>query len=259
MDCSLRTFSVARVFMALAVFFCHVFEPFNYLGFLFVSVFFFMSGYGMEFSCYRHIALRRLVPYLLYFGWFTFLYFLFFRVFPYPSSWFLVMYFLIMLVYRFVSSFRILCISLVLLGLFLPLIGFEFGWCTSFGSFLLGVWLGRDVHRNLPKLTFKNTLLFTPLLLLSSFGIQISLWGILPLFILLVMKFSSLRIFGSLGFLGQYTFFFYCIHCFVLGIFGSTWTLGGEPSLYPVFLAFVVSCVFSFFFKDYLFKYPRLI
>ena len=95
---SYSTFSVARVLMALCVFFCHVFESFNSLGFLFVGVFFFMSGYGMEKSGRRDSSLIRLVPYLLYFAWFSLIYFMFFRVFIYPSSWFLVCYFCVMVI-----------------------------------------------------------------------------------------------------------------------------------------------------------------
>lgn len=41
---SYSTFGVARLFMAIAVFFCHVFKDFNNFGFLFVGVFFFHVG-----------------------------------------------------------------------------------------------------------------------------------------------------------------------------------------------------------------------
>lgn len=251
---SFCSFSFARVLMALAVFFCHVFSSFNDFGFLFVGVFFFMSGYGLEYSGKRFDSLRRLIPYILLFVWFSFIYLFFFNVFPYPSSWFLVVYFSVMVLYRLIPNIYFLIASFFCLALFFAVFDFGWGWSASFGAFLWGVLFGRC-----PRLfSFRFTLLFLPMLLAVPFGVSIGLWGIAPLFAWCVFSVSSLRVFRPLAFLGRYTFFFYCVHCFFLGLFGVTWTLGGSPEFWGVLLAFGFSCFFSLFFKDYLFSYPRV-
>lgn len=252
---SYSTFGVARFFMAIAVFFCHVFKDFNSFGFLFVGVFFFMSGYGMEISGKRKQALFRIVPYILYFAFFSCLYFFVFQVWIYPSSWFLVVYFVLMVLYRFISSIYGLLVAFVALGLVFMGCGFEFGWCASYGAFLMGVFFARFPG----KFTFVNSLLFLPGLPFVFFHVEAALWSVLPLFCWLVLSFSSWRGFRNLAFLGSYTFHFYCVHCFCLGICGATWTLGGEPKFSTVLLAFSLSVFFSIFFKDYLFKYPKVV
>ena len=74
----------------------------------------------------------------------------------------------------------------------------------------------------------------------------------------LVFSFSSIRIFRPIAFLGGYSFYFYCVHCLVLGLFGATWTLGGSPSFMSCLGAFCVSVFVSVFLKDYLFNYPKI-
>lgn len=253
---SYSSFSVARVLMALCVFFCHVFERFNYFGFLFVGVFFFMSGYGMEYMNKRSFALTRLIPYLLYYVWFSLIYLFFFRVFPYPSSWFFIVYFLVMMIYRFVTNIYGLLCSFIGLAAFFAFLDFEFGWSASFGGFLFGVLYARKQF----PFTFVNTLFFafTPFVLLLSWRIEASLWFFIPLFSWCVLSFCSFPFMRKIASLSDYTFYFYCIHCFCLGLFGVTWTLGGSPAFFSVLLAFVLSCFLSIFFKDYLFNYPRI-
>ena len=248
---SRSTFGVARVLMALAVFFCHVFELFNDFGFLFVGVFFFMSGFGMEKSGQRMSALVRVFPYVVFFVFFQVIYWVVFRCnFPYPSGWFLVVYFLVMLMYRF-FAFRWLLWAFLGLALLFCLLGFNWVWSASYGAFLFGVFFAR----NEKAFTFRNCLLFLPGVVMLSFNVPAALWCVLPLFSLFVLRLSaSFRPFRSIAWLGQYTFFFYCVHCFFLGVFGSTWTLGGVPSFYGVVGAFLCSCVCAWYFKDYLFK-----
>ena len=241
--------------MAICVFFCHVFERFNDFGFLFVGVFFFMSGYGMDYMNKRTFALTRLVPYILYFVWFSLLYFFVFRVWIYPSSWFLIVYFVIMVLYRFITNIYLLLVSFIFLGLFFHFTGFEFGWAASYGGFLFGVFFAR----NQSKFTLSNTLSFVPLSLLVFCGVEGALWCLIPFFSYLVLSFSSLHFMRKFAYFGDYVFYFYCIHCFVLGLFGVTWTLGGLPSFLPVLQAFVISVFLSIFFKGYLFNYPRIL
>lgn len=251
---SYSTFGFVRILMALCVFFCHVFRPFNDFGFLFVGVFFFMSGYGMEKSNKREMALKRLVPYLGYFVWFSLIYFLFFQVWPYPSSWFLVVYFAVMLIYRFISNVYGLLWAFVLLACVFYCLGFEFGWSASFGGFLFGVFFARNPR----SFGYLNCLCLFPLCLFAFAGYEMALWCSLPLFCRLVLSACSLRCFRPLAFLGRYSFYFYCIHCFVLGLFGATWTLGGEPSFVPVVWSFIISIVVSVLCKDYLFNIPEV-
>lgn len=251
---SYSTFSVARVLMALCVFFCHVFERFNDFGFLFVGVFFFMSGYGMEYMNKRLFALTRTVPYILYFIWFSLIYFFFFHVWVYPSGWFLVVYFSVMLMYRFVSNIYGLLLLFIVFALIMLMLGFDFGWSASYGGFLFGVFFAR----NQSAFTFSTVLSVVPLSLIVFFGVEAALWCLIPLFSWIVLRLSSFSFMKRIAFMGDYTFYFYCIHCFVLGIFGVTWTLGGTPSFMPCLGAFCVSVVVSVFLKDYLFNYPKI-
>ena len=252
---SRSTFGVARALMAFLVFFCHVSETFNLLGFLFVGVFFFMSGYGMEKSSLRERALSRLPFYILVFFWFSVLYFFFFRVFPYPTSWFLVVYFLVMMLYRFFGkNIYLLLISFALLSYFFASLSFEFGWSASFGAFLFGVFFARNESR----FVLANVICLVPCVFLFVLGCEAALWSLLPLFSYLVLKFSSLKILRPISFLGQYTLYFFCVHCLFLGLFGCTWTLGGSPDFIGVSLSFLLSCFAALLMNDYLFKYPRI-
>lgn len=251
---SYSTFGVSRFLMAFAVFFCHVFRDFNDFGFLFVGVFFFMSGYGMEKSNKRDLALIRLIPYLGYFLWFTCIYFLFFQVFPYPSSWFFIVYFCVMVIYRFISNIYGLLWAFIGLACMFLLLDFEFGWSASFGAFLFGVFFARNPR----SFNLCTCFALAPLVLFVFLGIEAALWCILPFFCWLVLTLCSWRGFRCLAFLGRYSFHFYCIHCFVLGLFGATWTLGGVPSFCSVVWAFLVTCVVSALCKDYLFNIPEV-
>ncbi len=251
---SVTSFSVARVFMALAVFFCHVFEPFNSFGFLFVGVFFFMSGYGMEYGRRRLSALTRLIPLLFFFLLFSLVYWFRFSVFIYPTSWFLVVYFVVMLIYRFVSNRYLLFFSFLFLSLFFYLFEFNWVWYASFGAFYFGFLFARFPRSFTLTRCLSITPLFFPLYLT---GYSSFLWFLLPLFSYFVLSVSSLSFFRFLSVFSPYTFFFYCIHCFFLGLFGSTWTLGGSPEFWCVLLSFLLSVFFSIFFKDYLFKYAE--
>ena len=249
---SITTFGVARFFMAICVFFCHVFEAFNHWGFLFVSVFFFMSGYGMEKSGKRKLALVRLVPYISFFAWYSAIYFFFFRVWIYPSSWFLVVYFVIMLLYRLIPNVYGLLAAFLALSVFLHGLGFEFGWCASYGAFFFGLL----VARHCCLFTLRNCLFFAAGFFLIVFRFEVACWFLLPLFSCVVLSICSWNGFRCLALFGRYSFHFYCVHCLVLGLLGVTWTLGGSYEFWGVLLALLFSVFFSMFFKDYLFKYP---
>ena len=246
---SFSTFGVARTLMALAVFFCHVFQPFNNFGFLFVGVFFFMSGFGLELRSRRLSALTRLIPYLGIFAAFSVLYYAIFRVFPYPSSWFFVVYFSVMVLYRLFSNIYVLLGSFIAFAVVLAGLGFDWGWSASFGGFLFGVFFARYPH----YFTLSNSIFFFLVNFIVLVYVGPVVWGFLPLFTWLVLKFSSLSFMRPVAFLGQYTLLFYCSHCLFLGLLGATWTLGGSPSLHTVAFALFLTCVFSYVMKEGIF------
>ena len=246
---SFSTFGVARTLMALAVFFCHVFEPFNNFGFLFVGVFFFMSGFGLELRSRRLSALTRLIPYLGIFAAFSVLYYAIFRVFPYPSSWFFVVYFVVMVLYRLSSNIYVLTGLFVAFAVFLAVLGFNWVWGASYGGFLLGVFVARYPR----YFTLSNCFFFFLVNFIVLVYVGPFFWGFLPLFTWLVLKFSSLSFMRPVAFLGQYTLLFYCSHCLFLGLLGATWTLGGSPSLHTVAFALFLTCVFSYVMKEGIF------
>ncbi|MBR3073603.1 hypothetical protein [Fibrobacter sp.] len=251
---SYSTFSVARVLMALCVFFCHVFERFNDFGFLFVGVFFFMSGYGMEITQKRYLSLKRLIPFIFYFIWFSLIYLILFRVFEYPSSWFLVIYFCVMVIYRFIQNIYLLLVVFLFFALVLMGLGFNWGWMASYGGFLFGVFFAR----NRSAFTFKNCICLVPLCLMAPWTGSVACWVLLPIFSWIVLSVSSISFLKFLSYAGDYTFYFYCVHCAILGLFGATWTLGGSPSLLPCVGAFFVSVFVSFYLKESLFNYPKI-
>lgn len=249
---SRSSFSVAKVLMALCVFFCHVFEPLNEFGFLFVSVFFFMSGFGLERGHRRFSSLTRCIPLLLIFAWFTALYGLFYGKFLFPCSWYMYVYFGMMVLYRFCPGVYSLLFASCLFAAVLSLLGFNWVWYASLGAFVFGVFFARK-----PSLfILRNVLVFLPLILLVP-GHMAALWAVLPLFSYIVLSLSSRPWLRFLSGFSPYTKYFYLCHVFCLGIFGATWTLGGEPSFITVVPSFCLSILFSFFLADFLFKYPK--
>lgn len=235
-----KTFSAARVLMMVCVFFCHVFRDFNFFGFLFVSVFFFMSGFGNSFS--RDRSLVRLVPYILIFFFVDLLYSLTYGqivLFDYPSSWFLVVYFSVCLLYRFLP-FSFLVPGFLLFALFLWILDFHWVWWASFPGFLLGVF----VHR---YGLFSWSLSLVAILIsfvLVFLGCPFWQWGFIPFFVLAVLRLSRLLLFVAP--ISSISFDFYALHVYFLGLFGCTWCLGGSPGLPGVVCSFVFSLFFAF-------------
>lgn len=245
---SLSTFGAARFLMAIAVFFCHVFERFNDFGFLFVSVFVFMSGYGLDYTRKREFSLYRLIPFLAWFVFFSlFAYFSFAR-FPFPSYWFFVLYFVCSLLYRISFSLKSFFLFSSFLFLFFYSLDFSLSYYICFLAFPLGLFVSRYPQ----YFTFVNCLSILPLILLLRFGFLFGIFAIVPLFTWIVLRLSSyLSIFS---FLGSYTFYFYAVHVFILSFFSSTWTLGGSPEFWGVFLSFLISSFLSWFLRDFFFK-----
>lgn len=245
------TFDVARVLMALCVFLCHVFVEFNYLGFLFVSVFFFISGYGLERRRRRLSVLTRCIPLLFVFAWFTGLYGMVYGRFLFPCAWYMYVYFAVMVLYRLCPGvYSLLFACCILAGLF-NILGFNPVWYASFGAFVFGVFFARR-----PSLfRIWNVVLFLPLVFLYRYSMA-ALWALLPMFSYLVFWLCFRPFLSFLRYLSPYTKYFYLSHVFCLGIFGATWTLGGSPSLLAI-PALLLAFLFSFFLKEYLFSYLK--
>lgn len=240
--------------MAICVFFCHVFEPFNEFGFLFVSVFFFISGYGLETSNKRQTCLTRVIPLLFLLAWFTAIYGLVFRSFLFPSAWYLYVYFVLMVIYRICPGLTSLWLAVYGLAIVFYVLDFNWVWWASMGSFVFGVF-----YAMVPRyFTLPKVLLWLPLVMTISFW-PMFMWGFLPLFAWIIFRISSISFLRPLSYFSSYTKYFYLSHCFCLGLVGATWTLGGQPSLIPCLIAFVLACLFSIFLKDYLFSYPKVV
>lgn len=231
--------------MALSVFFCHVFESFNDFGYLFVSVFVFMSGYGMEISAKRKQALVRLLPFLAWFVFFSLFVYFFWGIYPFPSYWFLILYFSCSLIFRFSSGIPFFLFLCVLLFSFYFFLGFPFNYYVCFLAFPLGVLVAR-----VPRLfNFYFCLSFLPLFFLLLFDNLVGLFFAVPLFIYLVLILSSYLSF--LSFFGSFTLLFYLVHTPVLFFFDSTWTMGGSPEFWAVTLSFILSVFLSWFIRDF--------
>lgn len=244
---SRSTFDSVRFVLALCVFFCHVFERFNDFGFLFVSCFIFMSGFGLDYTHKRFFALNRILPYLVWFVFFSLVGFLFYGKFPFPSYWFFVLYFICSLIYRFSFSLKFLLFFVFLLEIFFISLDFSYSYYVCLLAFPFGVFVSRFPF----FFTLKNSLLFLPFFFLVPFS-PVFLFSLVPVFCWLVCKFFSFLSF--LSFLGVYSFYFFALHCFLLAFFGSTWCLGGSVDFWGVFLSFVLTCFLSWFLHDFVFR-----
>ena len=134
--------------MALCVFLLSMFLSLLIILVFFLLVFFlfFMSGYGMEKSNKRDLALKKVGS----LGYFCLVFLDLFYFFVFSGCglillpWFLVVYFAVMLIYRFISNVYGLLWAFVLLACVFYCLGFEFGWSASFGGFLFGVFFARN-------------------------------------------------------------------------------------------------------------------
>lgn len=244
---SFDTFSVARVILALHVFLCHAFYPVHHwFGFLSVAGFFFMSGYGMSMPGRREKSLLRLPRFLAVLFLFMGMYYLVYHVWFYPTCWFLVSYSVAMMLYRFFGFSRILFSSLYIVYLlFLYFLQVDYVWVMSPFAFLIGMFF---YHR--PYLFTYRTVyplfVFSCPFFLYSYNL-IFTWAWIPLYCWLIFSLSSLAV---LSFLKKFTFLtfpFFSVHCWVLGVFDATWTLGGSGHYEYAFYSFVGSVLVAYY------------
>lgn len=244
---SLSTFSVARVLLAIHVFLCHAFYPVHHwFGFLSVAGFFFISGYGMSFPGRRMSALIRLPRFLAVLAFFSLIYFLLYRLWFYPTCWFLVSYSVAMMLYRFFGFSRILFSTLYLIYLFaLFLLEVDYVWVLSPFAFLLGMFFYYRPYLFTLRICFSLFLVSLPFFLFSYN--LIFAWAWMPLYCWFVFSLSSLRYLSFLGRFAFLTFPFFSLHCWVLGVFDATWTLGGTGHYQYALYSFVGSVLGAYY------------
>lgn len=135
--------SALKVFAMMGVFACHCLDWVNYWGFLFVSVFFFVSGYGLDHK--GRSSLLRL-PYL-FTVWAVYLVFYSLVcgqfVYRLPHCWFLVVYSLLMLFIRITDKLFVLLILCVITALSFWYLDFTFPWWASLIAFPFGSYVRR--------------------------------------------------------------------------------------------------------------------
>lgn len=230
--------------MALGVFFCHLFEHFNSLfGYFFVSVFFFLSGYGMEITSSRLRSLKRLVPYLVTFFIAAGLYYFVYGDWFFPGAWFFVSYFSLMVVYRFFATrYFVFVFAFSAFELFFVFLDLPCSyWISPFG-FLMGFCVA-CTHRFFSWFECLAFFFIGFLIFYTHDLFFLICW--VPLFIRLSLLFSSFFFFVAPLSVISYPFFVF--HTFVLGLFGATWTLGGQFTLVGSFSGFLLSLLFAFF------------
>lgn len=243
--CSRQNFSVAKVLSVLLVYLCHLFENFNNsFQFIVVSVFFFVSGFGVEFGKLRMRSLLRLPRYIAAFFFFSFLYYLVYGVWFFPSAWFLLAYFMLMVLYRFFSgNFILFFISYFILGYFYYFLDFSFSYYVTPFGFVYGVFVAR----------YSRLFSWFQSFLFASFGFLVLVTYeplffvfFIPLYIRLFLTLCSVSSISYLSCLSYLVYPFFMGHCFVLGFFRVTWTLGGFFDPYLSFYGFLSSLVFAF-------------
>ena len=247
--CSKKTFDVAKVLSVLLVYFCHLIEPFNNnFQFLIVSLFFFVSGYGLDITCSCSRVLLRLPRYIVAFFLLSFLYYFVYAQWFFPSAWYLLAYFTLMIIYRFFSRFFYnFFVSYFVLSWIYFSCGFEFCYWTTTFAFVYGVFVARYSR----LLTwFSSFVLFLCGFLAFYFHQFIFLLLFIPLYVRVLLFISKISLFDFLSGFSFLVYPFFLTHCFVLGLFDATWTLGGSFMIYSSIYCFVFSvCVAYLLFR----------
>lgn len=248
--CSKKVFDVARVLAGIWVFLCHSFYMVHYwFGFFSVVIFFFISGYGMEFTSSRSRALVRLPRFLFVLLFFAVLYRIGAGVWYYPTAWYIIAYSSIMVLYRFLGRSSIVFFFSFFVYMYLFLFaGFEYSWWICPFGFLFGYF----TFRSRSFFSWSSSFLMFFMGFLSFYlgqMIFIVLW--IPLVLRLFLIFSSLPFLSFLSRFSVLVFPFFSLHCWFLAFFGSTWTLGGSSSVLGCLASFLLSLAGAFLLYRY--------
>lgn len=208
-------------FACVGVVLCHVFPFVNTnCGFLFVSLFFFLSGNGFRLRASPlsfPYAFSKVFPLLFGFAVVSLPSFFFGGFSWIPSAWFMLPYTLIIFgLCFFPSSFVFLLVGLFCLWGSLS----AFTWGASWIFFFFGLWIGNFSFDRLFLLFFIVFLafLFNPFLLFC--------WLLAFVFLFLLIAFR--RLFKPFLSVGRFSAVIYVVHCFPLAFFGiNPWLHGG--------------------------------
>lgn len=224
-DLSLRDSVCLKGFACLGVVLCHVFPSVNSYGFLFVSLFFFLSGNGFRLRgspITFQYAFKKIVPIgvaffvvslpSLFFGGFSWI----------PPSWFMVPYSMIVFGLCFLPSPFVFA----LVGSFCLFMSVDcFAWGISWFFFFFGFWFGRIRF-------FSRFLLFLGFFAMVLFVQPVILPCSLLTFCFLFIVIACKRLFKPFFSLGRVSLPVYVLHCLPLGLFGLNHWLNGGIFLY---------------------------
>lgn len=224
-----------KAFAMAGVFACHCFDFVNYWGFLFVSVFFFVSGYGLADK--RKDVLFRLPRLFLFWAFYLVLYGLVTGRFTYqlPHFWFLPVYCLVLLFWRFSDGVLTLFLLCCLAALSFYFLDFNFVYWSSLIAFPFGVFVRRY---GMPKLFYPGFFLIG--FLAVVFGIP-GRWFMLLGFLGVIFSFRRrLLLLCDLGFFSQHFYFIHYLFLYVCGV-----QIAPNSLSVPFVLALPLSCVLS--------------
>lgn len=234
-----------KFIMAILVFFCHVFQNLNFFGCFFVSIFFFLSGYGTKES--SKTWTKRIIDLMPLYLIMVLLYSLFAGEFYWkiPSAWFLLVYAIQHIIYGISKSIKESIFFDILLLIFFYILDFSFVWYASMFCFPFGIYSRSKNLKPLKSLDFITLMGFSIIIFLFSCFFKIPLQPIsCILFCMAVVPFSvylpCLR-----TELSAILFPFYLVHILFLDIFGVRPDLG-YPANLPLPLAVAASLLLSF-------------
>lgn len=208
-------------FACVGVVFSHIDERFLDFGFLFVALFFFLSGCGFRLRespiTFRYVF-EKVYPIVLAFALVSLPSFFFGGFSWIPSAWFMCPYSLILFGLCFLDS----RIVFVLVGAFCLWGGsVHYAWGASWIFFFVGFWFGRFRF-------FSRFLLFA---LASLSAVFVNPWVLFSWCFALFFVFAVIackRCFKSFFFIGRVSIPVWVIHCLPLSLLGlNPWLHGG--------------------------------
>lgn len=236
-----------KVLCALIVFFCHVTPYVNTIGFIPVSVFFFISGYGFSVSD-KNVLLRvprlmmaysfAVVVYSLVYGELHLVF---------PVSWYFAIYGLqILLFWMLPRWWFVLSVNFAVSVAMWYSGEFTYPWWASMVGFPLGM-LASRIPSRIGGFPFCAVLLAGVCGLLFTRGFPLFMW-----FVTVPMCLAMIGFGRTVQLLSQFYYLtmpFFLFHCLVLDMCGVRHGLGLEPMggiVCAIMLSFIGSVAFSY-------------
>lgn len=239
-----------KIIMAVFIFFCHIYPSLNFFGCFFVSWFFFLSGFGSNFSSKAwHERILSLIPlycvmvccYSVFAGRFYW---------DIPSAWFLLIYSIQHIFYGISKSIKTTVILNLILTYFFVYFGFNFPWYASMFCFPLGLIYSRSKkeHR-LSTLDLLGLAVLSVVILLFSGMYKIPLQPLACISFIIATKPLIKYLPKANKTLTDLLFPFYLGHILLIELFGLRSTFGFEnhlPAIISIPLAFISSVIFAY-------------